>query len=243
MKQKDLLLKKPENPPRHVAIIMDGNGRWALKRGLPRVAGHKAGVDSLVSCVEACSAWGIEVLTVYAFSTENWGRPRDEVTFLMHLLEEAFDRYIDRLHANGVMVRVIGRRTGLPESTTRHIEHAERLTAGNTGLGLLIAFNYGGRAELVDGVKALCARVARGELSPEAIDEECLSAHLTTAGFPDPDLLIRTGGEFRISNFLLWQLAYTELYITDVFWPDFRAQQLHQALMEFQKRQRRFGKV
>ncbi|MGI6081479.1 MAG: isoprenyl transferase [Limnochordia bacterium] len=243
MKQEELFPKKLKNPPKHVAIIMDGNGRWALQRGLPRVAGHKAGVDSLVSCVEACNAWGVEVLTVYAFSTENWGRPRDEVTFLMHLLEEVFRRYIDRLHANGVTVKVIGRRAGLPASTTRHIEHAEQLTAENTGLRLLIAFNYGGRAELIDGVKTLCSRVARGELSPEAIDEECLSAHLTTAGLPDPDLLIRTGGEFRISNFLLWQVAYTELYITDVYWPDFRAQQLYQALMEFQKRQRRFGKV
>lgn len=243
MRREECTFAKPENPPQHVAIIMDGNGRWALQRGLPRAAGHKAGVDSLVTCVRACSEWGIEVLTVYAFSTENWGRPKDEVSFLLRLLEEVFQYYIGQLHANDVMVKVIGRRTGLPASTLRRIEHAEKLTANNKGLQLLIAFNYGARAELVDGVRALCVRVARGELSPEAIDEECLAAHLSTAGTPDPDLLIRTGGEFRISNFLLWQVAYTELYVIDEYWPDFRETHLYQALMEFQRRQRRFGKV
>lgn len=236
-------LDKPENPPQHVAIIMDGNGRWAQERGLPRAAGHKAGVDSLVTCVRACSEWGIEVLTVFAFSTENWGRPPEEVGFLMRLLEEVFQHYIGQLHANGVMVKVIGRRTGLPASTVRRIEHAERLTSHNKGLRLLIAFNYGGRADLIDGVRALCARVAQGELRPEAIDEECLAAHLATAGLPDPNLLIRTGGEFRVSNFLLWQIAYTEIYVTEAYWPDFRETHLHQALMEFQARHRRFGKV
>lgn len=229
--------------PRHLAIIMDGNGRWAKQRGLPRAAGHKAGVDSLVSCVQACSDWGIEILTVYAFSTENWGRPKTEVDFLMRLMKDVFQHYINRLHAKNVRVRVIGRRTNLSAGILELIDHAERLTEGNEGLELFIAFNYGGRAEIVDAAKALCHRVARGELDPDQIDEDCLASQLTTGGVPDPDFLIRTGGELRISNFLLWQIAYTELYTTEAYWPDFREAELHRALVEYQGRQRRFGKV
>lgn len=229
--------------PRHIAIIMDGNGRWAKRRGLPRVAGHRAGVASLHACVRACSDLGIEVLTVYAFSTENWGRPKDEVSFLLRLLEEVFEKEIKELHANGVRVHVLGRRSGLPKSTLRRIESAEALTAGNSGLLLNIGFNYGGRAELVDSCQAVCRLVQSGELAPEDITEEQFAAHLQTHGLPDPDLLIRTGGDYRVSNFLLWQIAYAEIHVTSEFWPDFRAEHLYRAIADYQGRQRRFGKV
>jgi undecaprenyl diphosphate synthase len=229
--------------PKHIAIIMDGNGRWAKQRGLPRVTGHRAGVKSLHVCVRNCNDLHIETLTVYAFSTENWGRPKSEVSFLLDLLEEVFQNEIQELHANNVQVRVIGQRQDLPVSTQKRIIDAETLTAHNTGLLLNIGFNYGGRAELVEACKALCRKVNAGVLDPECITEDVLADHLCTKGVVDPDLLIRTGGEFRISNFLLWQIAYAEIFVVDDFWPDFSAEHLHQAIADYQGRQRRFGKV
>ena len=229
--------------PAHIAIIMDGNRRWAARRGLPGAAGHKAGIPALHRIVETCADLGISVLSVYAFSTENWERPADEVSFLLHLLEEVFVNEIHQLHAKDVKVKVLGRWRSLPQSTQRHIEKAEALTAANKSLQLNICLNYGGRADIVDACRAICQKVQAGSLATEAIDDKTVAAHLSTAGQPDPDLLIRTGGDMRISNFLLWQIAYTELYVTPVYWPDFTSEHLRQAIAVYQQRNRRFGKV
>ncbi|MGI6542144.1 MAG: isoprenyl transferase [Limnochordia bacterium] len=229
--------------PKHIAIIMDGNGRWAKKRGLPRVTGHRAGVSSLKECVRQCSDLQVEVLTVYAFSTENWGRPVSEVKYLLSLLEEVFEREVRELHENNVRVKVIGKRENLPASTLLRITEAEALTAQNTGLVLNICFNYGGRAEIVEACKALGREVKAGVLEPDGITEAMLSDHLLLKDCADPDLLIRTGGEMRVSNFLLWQIAYAEIFVLDVFWPDFRPEHLYKAIADYQGRQRRFGKV
>jgi undecaprenyl diphosphate synthase len=229
--------------PKHIAIIMDGNGRWAKQRGLPRVTGHRAGVKSLKECVRKCSDLHVEALTVYAFSTENWARPMSEVKYLLSLLEEVFEHEIRELHANNVRVKVIGRRENLPASTLRRIVEAEELTALNTGLLLNICFNYGGRAEIVEACKALCMQVKAGTLEPENITEATLAEHLLLKGNSDPDLLIRTGGEMRVSNFLLWQIAYAEIYVIDAYWPDFSPEHLYRAIADYQGRQRRFGKV
>jgi undecaprenyl diphosphate synthase len=229
--------------PRHVAVIMDGNGRWAKKRGLPRVAGHHEGVTSVRNIVRTAGEIGIEFLTLYAFSSENWNRPSHEVATLMSLLERSIDRELPELMARNVRFRVIGRPNGVPRSVSQRIEHVVAATAANTGLTLLMAFNYGGRDELVDAFRALADEVKAGALSPEDIDEGRVSRTLYTAGVPDPDLLIRTSGEMRVSNFLLWQIAYTELWMTPTLWPDFGPRELYLAVADFQRRERRFGRV
>jgi len=242
--ERELLARVRACPlPRHVAVIMDGNGRWATRRGLPRVAGHREGVSTARAIVRAAGELGLPYLTLYAFSTENWSRPEDEVSTLMRLLEDSIAGELPELMARNVRLRVIGRGHGVPAGVRRGLDRVIEATRENTGLTLFMAFNYGGRDELVDAIRAIATRVARGELRPEAIDEAEVSGALYTAGAPDPDLLIRTSGEMRISNFLLWQIAYTELWITPTLWPDFRAVDLYRAIAEFQGRARRFGGV
>jgi undecaprenyl diphosphate synthase len=236
-----LVLSRPL--PRHVAIIMDGNGRWATTRGWPRVAGHREGVKAVRSVVQVAGRLGIEFLTLYAFSSENWNRPSDEVSTLMRLLERSIERELPELRAQNVRVRTIGRPNGVPASVGRGIRRLVEATALNTGLNLLVAFNYGGRDELVDAVRRLARQVAAGTLRPEDIDEARLGGALYTEGVPDPDLLVRTSGEMRISNFLLWQIAYTELWVTPTLWPDFGARELYLAVAEYQQRSRRFGRI
>lgn len=229
--------------PRHVAIIMDGNGRWATERGLPRVAGHRAGVEAIRRVVRACPELGIEFLTLYAFSTENWKRPRSEVEALMGLLVEYCRTEVDELHQHGVRIQVLGRVHELPALQRQEVEQAVRRTRENRGLTLSLALNYGSHAELADAFRAILRRVQAGELPPEAVDEETIAAHLYTAGMPNPDLVIRTGGEFRLSNFLLWQAAYAELWVTPVYWPEFDRNHLEQAIADYARRERRFGGV
>lgn len=229
--------------PKHLAIIMDGNGRWAQQRGLSRHEGHEMGIEALRRVVRACVQRGIPYLTVYAFSTENWERPVDEVRALMRLLDRVLVQEVDELAAQGVQVRVLGRRSGLPRDLIARIDGACRKTAGNGRLVLSVAWNYGGRAEIVDAARAIAREVAAGRLDPQAIDEALFEAHLYSRGLPDPDLVIRTGGEFRISNFLLWQVAYAELWVTPVLWPDFSEAELEQALEAYRHRSRRFGRV
>jgi undecaprenyl diphosphate synthase len=238
-----LTLARTQPVPAHVAVIMDGNGRWATRRGLPRVAGHREGVKAARALVRAADAVGLRFLTLYAFSTENWSRPEDEVTTLMRLLEESIYRELPELMERNVRLRVIGRPTGVPLPLRRGIDHVVRETRANTGLTLLMAFNYGGRDELLDAFRALAERVRVGELTPADISEAHVTQALYTDGVPDPDLLIRTSGEMRISNFLLWQIAYTELWMTPTLWPDFGPGDLYRAVAEFQRRTRRFGGV
>jgi undecaprenyl diphosphate synthase len=233
----------PESMPRHVAIIMDGNGRWARQRGLPRVEGHRAGIRAVRDSVEAAARLELEALTLFAFSTENWKRPRWEVRTLMGLLKEYLRRELDLLVENNIRFRPIGRIGELEPEIQDGLARAVEATRGNTGLVFQIALNYSGRAELVDACRAVARAVAGGAIAAEAIDEACVAAHLTTAGIPDPDLLIRTSGELRISNFLLWQLAYTEIHITPVLWPDFTTHHLLLAIADFAGRERRFGGV
>jgi undecaprenyl diphosphate synthase len=218
---------------------MDGNGRWARQRHLPRIAGHRAGVQAIRPVTEECDRLGVHVLTLYAFSTENWSRPRAEVRALMRLFEETIDREIDELHANGIQVRVLGRREELSERLRKKIDWAEAMTARNASGILNVAINYGGRSEIVNAVRELAA--AGEDMSK--LDEETLSRALYTAGLPDPDLIIRTAGEMRVSNFLLWQGAYAELYVTQTLWPDFGEEDLRAALRAFAERERRFGAV
>jgi undecaprenyl diphosphate synthase len=227
--------------PRHVAVIMDGNGRWAGLRGLPRVAGHREGVRAAREAVRTAGRLGLEYLTLYAFSSENWARPAAEVNFLMRLLESSVDEELPSLVENNVRLRTLGELDIVGEGVRRSVERAVRATEGNTGLTLLIALNYGGRRELIRAVRTLATGVARGELVPEAIDEASIAAALDTAGVPDPDLLIRTSGEYRLSNFLLWQVAYTELLVLPTLWPDFAPRDLYGAVAEYQRRSRRFG--
>jgi len=227
--------------PLHIAIIMDGNGRWARRRGLPRTFGHRAGVESLRDVVKICVELGIKFLTVYAFSTENWKRPREEVNTLMNLLIEYLQREIDELHANGIRVNPIGKLEELPASAQKAVLMARERTRPNQGLTLNVALNYGSRSELVEAVRALAQEVRQGKLDPGEIDEKAIAGRLYTAGQPDPDLLIRPSGDCRVSNFLLWQLAYTEFWLTPVLWPDFRRIHLLQAIIDFQSRERRFG--
>jgi undecaprenyl diphosphate synthase len=230
--------------PKHVAIVMDGNGRWAQRRGLKRTEGHAAGEAALFDTVEGALEIGLEWLTVYAFSTENWRRPLDEVRFLMGFNERLLVARRDELNGKGVRVRFIGRRGGrVPRRVRKRIEETEALTARNRRLTLTFAFNYGGRAELVDAVRDIAAAAADGRLDPARIDERTLQRHLYAPDMPDPDLLVRTSGEHRISNYLLWQLAYSELDFTDVLWPDFRRKHLFRAIDEFHQRERRFGAV
>jgi undecaprenyl diphosphate synthase len=220
---------------------MDGNGRWAKAKGLPRVVGHRAGVETLKSTLRLCSDWGIGALTAYAFSTENWSRPGDEVNFLMTLFERVLQSELRSLEDEQVRIRFLGDLDGLPEKLQVLIDDATERTAQNTGIHFNVCTNYGGRRELVRAAQRLAKQAASGTIDPEAIDENSFARELFTAGDQDPDLLIRTSGEYRISNFLLWQLAYAEIHVTDVFWPDFNADVLKQALLDYQGRNRRFG--
>ena len=229
--------------PRHVAIIMDGNGRWAQRQGLPRHAGHRAGVDAVRSSVEQCVSKGVEVLTLFAFSSENWRRPKQEVGLLLDLFLTALQREVRRLDRNGVRLVVIGDRTAFPGKLQQKIAEAEAATASNSAMVLQIAANYGGRWDITQAVRRIATAVRQGEVDPEAITEETVDAALSFAGLPAPDLFIRTGGEQRLSNFLLWQAAYSELYFTDTLWPDFDASAFQKALDAFAARQRRFGRT
>ncbi|MBI4408623.1 MAG: isoprenyl transferase, partial [Gemmatimonadetes bacterium] len=229
--------------PTHIAIIMDGNGRWARMRGLPRSRGHMAGMKAVREVVEGAIEAGVRILTLYAFSQENWNRPQREISVLMSLLQRYVMKERDELREQGVQVHVFGELERLAAGPRAAIEEMERSTRAGQVLRLNLMISYGGRAELVRAVRRLAQRVQRGELCPEALDDAALAAELYTAGLPDPDLLVRTSGEQRISNFMLWQVAYTELYLTPVLWPDFRRQHLFQAIHDYQKRERRFGRV
>ena len=234
----------PDRIPAHVACVMDGNGRWATRQGLKRTEGHAAGEEALFDTVEGGLELGLPWMTVYAFSTENWRRPIDEVRFLMRFNESLLLRRRDDLNERGVRVRFIGRRSGrVPKRVVRHIEDTEALTAANRRMTLTFAFNYGGRAEITDAVRAIGREVAAGRLNADKIDERTIARHLYAPDMPDPDLVVRTSGEFRTSNFVLWESAYSEYVFTDVLWPDFRREQLFAAVREFQRRDRRFGAV
>ncbi len=230
-----------QNYPRHVAIVMDGNGRWARKRGLPRIAGHKAGMDAVRAVIKSCLSNNISVLTLFAFSSENWRRPQEEVSWLMELFMTALEREVEKLHKRGVRLKVIGNRAAFASALQERIHRAEELTRDNQKMTLVIAANYGGRWDIADAARQLAQRVAAGELLPSDITAEKVSSVISLADLPEPDLFIRTGGEQRISNFLLWQLAYTELYFTPLLWPDFDDQAFAAALADFSQRQRRFG--
>jgi undecaprenyl diphosphate synthase len=229
--------------PRHVAIIMDGNGRWAARRNLPRVVGHRAGADSVRRTVETATRLGLECLTLYAFSTENWKRPRLEIRALMDLLVEYLRKELHSLKENNIQFRMLGRSEELHISVLEQIRKAELSTFQNTGLRLNIALNYGGRTEIVDAVRKLAREVATGHLQPDEIEEDLINRNLYTRTLPDPDLLIRTSGEMRISNFLLWQIAYAEIHVTETLWPDFGERDLYAALIDYQKRDRRYGRI
>ena len=233
----------PSPGPRHVAVIMDGNGRWAKSRGRPRVAGHRRGADAVKRVVRGAGELGIPVLTLFAFSTENWTRPADEVSDLMGLLRHYLRHELEELRKNGARLRVVGNRDGLAADIVKDIADAEKATQANTRIDVNICINYGARDEILRATRRLAAQVAAGELSVDRIDEARFERELLTAGIPDPDLLIRTSGEQRISNFLLWQAAYTELVFVDTLWPDFGKEHLEQAIAEFRKRERRYGGV
>lgn len=249
MKAKQTVLKylpddlEPQRLPRHVAVIMDGNGRWAKQQGLPRIMGHRRGVDALKDLLRCCKDWGIEALTAYAFSTENWGRPLEEVDFLMTLFERVLRQELREMMEENVQIRFVGNLNSLPSSLQAEIERSMSETKENQGIKFTVATNYGGREEILQACRAIANQVKEGSLNPEEIDRSLFEKHLYTAGICDPDLLIRTSGEMRISNFLLWQMAYAEIYITQTLWPDFDRNEFHQALSDYQKRDRRFGKV
>jgi undecaprenyl diphosphate synthase len=232
-----------ERLPRHVAIIMDGNGRWATQRGLTRISGHRRGKDSVKAVVETARGLGIRYLSLYAFSSENWQRPKDEVSALMRFLRHYLVTEVKRMMKNGIRLLAIGNIRKLPREVQSALREVVEKTKHNTGMTVILAVSYGGREELTDAVRAIARRVRRGDIEPEDVDEELVASTLSTAGVPDPDLLIRTSGEMRISNFLLWQLAYTEIYVTETLWPDFRELQFLEALSEFQSRERRFGRT
>jgi undecaprenyl diphosphate synthase len=231
------------NIPTHIGIIMDGNGRWAKKRGLPRTAGHRAGTDATRKIVRACGELGVKYLTIYVFSAENWGRPRKEVCMLMDLLVEMTRKEIRELNKNNVRLHAIGNLMMLPQKTREELLAGIEATKNNTGLNLILAVSYGGRVEIIDAVKKFAQDAIKNPQIVNKLTEESFKKYLYTAEFPDPDLIIRTGGEKRISNFLLWQSAYAELYITDVLWPDFDKKCLEEAIVDFNKRERRFGKI
>ena len=231
------------NLPRHIAIIMDGNGRWARARGAARLFGHRAGRESVREAVKGCVALGTEVLTLYTFSIENWKRPKREVAALMAILQDTLRAEREELRANNVRLAVIGRSHDLPAPVRKAITETQSYLAGSSGLLLLLALSYSGRAELVDAVRAILREPGRERIDPDAVDESFLANFLYTAGLPDPDLLIRTSGELRLSNFMLWQLAYTELWTTETLWPDFRRRHLFEAVADYQRRERRFGRV
>ncbi|MGQ9872650.1 isoprenyl transferase [Leptodesmis sp.] len=232
-----------ERLPRHVAVIMDGNGRWAKRRGMPRIMGHRRGVDVLKDLLRCCRDWGIEALTAYAFSTENWGRPLEEVEFLMMLFERVLKQELREMMQEKVRIRFVGNLHALPLSLQAEIERAVEATANNSGIQFTVATNYGGRQEIIQACRSIAEKVQQGLIEPEQIDEALFERHLYTAGICDPDLLIRTSGEMRLSNFLLWQMAYGELYVTNTLWPDFDRNEFHQALCAYQQRDRRFGKL
>jgi len=248
MTVKPIVLQLPsdlekEKLPSHVAVIMDGNGRWAKRQGLPRIMGHKRGVDVLKDLLRCCRDWGIQALTAYAFSTENWGRPSEEVEFLMTLFERVLRKELREMLEENVQIRFVGDLEALPRSLQSEIERSMIQTKSNRGIRFTVATNYGGRQEILHACQAIAQQVQQGLLRPEEIDKEIFERHLYTAGIGDPDLLIRTSGEMRISNFLLWQMAYAEIYITDSLWPDFNRKEFHRALAAYQQRERRFGKV
>jgi len=228
--------------PRHVAVIMDGNGRWAQKRHLPRIAGHRSGTQSARTTIETCARLKIEALTLYAFSVENWRRPKTEIDFLMALLREYLRKEMPLIQKNNIRMRFLGRMDELPTGVQNDVRDAMEKTAGNPGMVLCVALNYGGRAEIVDAMNAILSE-GNGHGIPRKVTEEQLSRHLYTEGLPDPDLLIRTSGEMRVSNFLLWQIAYAEIFVTETLWPDFNRARLLEALLEFQKRERRYGGI
>ncbi len=229
--------------PKHVAVIMDGNGRWAKGRGLPRIMGHQRGVDTLKDLLRCCRDWGIPALTAYAFSTENWGRPLEEVEFLMTLFERVLRRELREMMEENVRISFVGNLEVLPLSLQSEIARSMKDTQDNTGIQFTVATNYGGRQEIVQACQAIATLVQKGLLNPNEIDESLFERHLYTTGISHPDLLIRTSGEMRISNFLLWQLAYAEIYVTQTLWPDFNREEFYKALLEYQQRERRFGKV
>ncbi len=229
--------------PRHIAVIMDGNGRWAKRQGLPRIIGHHRGVDTLKNLLRCCRDWGIQALTAYAFSTENWGRPSEEVDFLLTLFERVLHQELQEMILENVRIQFVGNLLALPRSLQSEIQRAMEATALNQGIRFTVATNYGGRQEIIQACQAIAREVQSGRLQPEEITEALFADHLYTAGVCDPDLLIRTSGEMRLSNFLLWQMAYGELYVTETLWPDFDRQSLYQALVDYQHRERRFGRV
>ena len=232
-----------DNVPKHIAIIMDGNGRWAKERGLPRIAGHREGINSVRDITRICGEIGVKYLTLYTFSTENWNRPKKEVKALMLLLLSTIKNEIQELHKNNVKFSTIGNTLLLPERTINGIKEGIDLTINNTGLNLILALNYGSRQEILEAVRNIIDEIKKGELDKTSIDENVFSSFLDTKNYPDPDLLIRTSGELRISNFLLWQCAYTEMYLTNTYWPAFREEDLFKAILDFQDRERRFGKT
>lgn len=234
---------EPERLPRHVAVIMDGNGRWAKKQGLPRIMGHRRGVDALKDILRCCNDWGIQALTVYAFSTENWGRPLEEVDFLMTLFERVLRQELADMKKENVQIRFVGNLESLPRSLQTEIFRSMEETRSNSGIQFTVATNYGGRQEIVQACRAIAEKVQNGLIQPDEIDESMFERHLYTASICDPDLLIRTSGEMRVSNFLLWQVAYAEIYVTDTLWPDFNREEFHQALGSYQRRDRRFGRL
>lgn len=241
MSYKEQIIKK--TLPKHIAIIMDGNGRWAKERGCNRLIGHQNGVVSVRKVTEAAAAIGIEYLTLYTFSTENWNRPQEEVNALMELLVENIEKETPTFHANNIRLLAIGDLNRMPEKAAAKLQKCMDETAQNNGLSLVLALSYSSRWELVDAIKKITDQVQNGNLSIEDIDEDLISRNLNTATIPDPDLLIRTSGEVRISNFLLWQIAYSELYFTPIHWPDFREEELYKAIIDYQNRERRFGKI
>ncbi len=232
-----------ENIPRHIAIIMDGNGRWAKEKGLSRTSGHKEGINRIKEIIRAADEFGVKFLTLFAFSAENWSRPRNEISILMRYLDDFLVREVAAMHKKNIRFRVIGRDEPLPKRTQRRIQEAQKKTALNTGLTLVLALNYGARQEIVDAVKQISGLVAQGKVSVSQIDEDIIKSALYTFDIPDPDLLIRTSGEVRISNFLLWQLSYAELYFPKKYWPDFKKDDLLYAIKEYNMRQRRFGNI
>ncbi len=242
-RQRQQELAKSGEMPRHVAIIMDGNGRWARGKGNVRVFGHRAGVKSVRDITEACAQLGVEYLTLYAFSTENWARPRNEVNALIKLLISTLRSEADKLHENNIQLTCIGQIDRFPETCRQELKEAMDLTRENSRMQLCLALSYSGRWDITEAVKKIAEQVHRGEIKPGDIDDKLIASRLSTAAIPDPDLIIRTSGEYRISNFLLWQLAYSELYITDTFWPDFRRDELYEAIISYQMRERRYGKV
>ncbi|MUH01292.1 di-trans,poly-cis-decaprenylcistransferase [Scytonema sp. UIC 10036] len=234
---------KKEFLPKHVAVIMDGNGRWAKRQGLPRIMGHKRGVDALKDLLRCCKDWGIQALTAYAFSTENWGRPSEEVDFLMTLFQRVLRQELREMLEENVQIRFVGNLSVLPKALQEEISRSMEQTKDNFSIKFTVATNYGGRQEIIQACRSIANKVQQGLLQPDEIDEAIFEHHLYTNGICDPDLLIRTSGEMRVSNFLLWQIAYAEIYITETLWPDFNRNEFHRALCSYQQRERRFGKL